>query len=336
MRYRKLGHTGLDISVLCLGTMSFGDNTRLRGGHAWSLNEDDSRKVIRQAVEGGINFFDTANVYADGTSEEYVGRALRDFANRDEIVLATKVYSEMRPGPNGRGLSRKALLSEIDNSLRRLSVDYIDLYQIHRWDGSTPIEETLEALDDIVSAGKARYIGASSMYAWQFAKALHVSERNGWSQFVAMQNHYNLLYREEEREMIPLCRDEGIGIIPWSPLARGRLTREWDSSDERTKSDQYGKTLYHDGDRVIVDRVVHVARSRGLAPAQVAIAWLLGKSYVNAPIIGAFKCKHLTEALAAVDISLSNEEVTFLEEAYEPHEVAGIDMLQRRDHDEAS
>jgi aryl-alcohol dehydrogenase-like predicted oxidoreductase len=242
MDYVKLGRTGLDVSRICLGCMSYGVSER--GNHLWTLNEEDSRPFIRRALEGGINFFDTANVYSDGTSEEIVGRALKDFATRDEVVIATKVHGRMRPGPNGAGLSRRAIMSEIDASLRRLDTDYVDLYQIHRWDGTTPIEETLEALHDVVKAGKARYIGASSMYAWQFAQALAVAERHGWTRFVSMQNYVNLLYREEEREMLPLCQKEGIGVIPWSPLARGRLTRDWDEGSARSETDEFGKTLY--------------------------------------------------------------------------------------------
>jgi aryl-alcohol dehydrogenase-like predicted oxidoreductase len=295
-----------------------------RGNHEWSLDEEASRPFIQRAVEAGINFFDTANVYSDGTSEEIVGRALADFANRDEIVLATKVHGRMRPGPNGGGLSRKAIMTEIDNSLRRLGTDYVDLYQIHRWDRTTPIEETLEALHDVVKAGKARYIGASSMYAWQFAKALHTSERNGWTRFVTMQNHYNLIYREEEREMLPLCADEGIGVIPWSPLARGRLTRDWDSTSARSETDEFGKTLYSDTDRVIVERVAEIAEQRGVPRAQVGLAWLLSKSTVTAPIVGATKPQHLEDAIAAPELELTADEIEQLEKPYTPHFVAGF------------
>jgi aryl-alcohol dehydrogenase (NADP+) len=302
--------------------MSYGEPDR--GNHQWSLSEDASRPFIRRAVEAGINFFDTANVYSAGSSEEIVGAALRDFASRDEIVLATKVHGRMRPGPNGGGLSRKAIFAEIDASLRRLGTDYVDLYQIHRWDPTVPIEETLEALHDVVKAGKARYIGASSMWAWQFAKALHLAERNGWTRFVTMQNYYNLLYREEEREMLPLCADEGIAVIPWSPLARGRLTRDWDATTARSETDEFGKRLYFDDDRVVVERVGDVATKRGVPRAQVALAWVLAKPGVSAPIIGATKLEHLDDAVAAVDLDLTDEEISWLEDAYQPHEVAGF------------
>jgi aryl-alcohol dehydrogenase-like predicted oxidoreductase len=302
--------------------MSFGISGR--GGHDWTLDDNSSRPFIKRAVEAGINFFDTANVYSDGTSEEIVGRALADFAQRDEIVLATKVYSRMRPGPNGAGLSRKSIMAEIDHSLRRLGTDYVDLYQIHRWDRTTPIEETLEALHDVVKAGKARYIGASSMYAWQLAKALHTSERNGWTRFVTMQNHYNLIYREEEREMLPLCADEGIGVIPWSPLARGRLTRDWDSTSARSQTDEFGKTLYSETDRVVVERVAEIAEQRGVSRAQVGLAWLLSKSTVTAPIVGATKPQHLEDAIAAPELELTADEIEQLEKPYTPHFVAGF------------
>ena len=322
MRYTKLGSTGLDISALCLGCMSFGAPER--GNHSWTLDEDASRAIIRQAVDAGITFFDTANTYSDGGSEEIVGRALADFADRDEIVLATKVFNRMRPGPNGAGLSRKAIFAEIDNSLRRLGTDYVDLYQIHRWDYETPIEETLEALDDVVRAGKARYIGASSMYAWQFSKALDTSRRNGWSSFVSMQNHYNLIYREEEREMLPLCADAGIGVIPWSPLARGRLTRDWDVSTNRAEQDEFGKTLYEENDRLIVERVSEIAVAHGVSRAQVALAWVIGNQQVCAPIVGATKAGHLGDAVAALDLQLSEADIRYLEEPYRPHAVAGF------------
>jgi 1-deoxyxylulose-5-phosphate synthase len=321
MQYVKLGSTGLDVSRICLGCMSYGGPEA--GTHQWSLGEDEARPFFQQAIEAGINFFDTANVYSAGTSEEITGRALRDFANRDEIVLATKVHGRMRPGPNGAGLSRKEIMTEIDHSLRRLGTDYVDLYQIHRWDATTPIEETLEALHDVVKAGKARYIGASSMYAWQFSKALYLSERNGWTAFVTMQNHYNLLYREEEREMLPLCADKGIGVIPWSPLARGRLTRPWDAGTARSQTDEFGKTLYHDNDRLIVEEVAKVAAGRGVPPAQVALAWVLANPVVTAPIIGATKPGHIDDAVAALDIELSAEEKAALEAAYSPHSIAG-------------
>ncbi|HEY6743441.1 MAG TPA: aldo/keto reductase [Lapillicoccus sp.] len=322
MQYVRLGNTGLQVSKICLGCMSYGEPSR--GGHEWSLGEDDARPFFRRAIEAGINFFDTANVYSAGSSEEITGRALKDFASRDDVVIATKVHGRMRPGPNGAGLSRKAILTEIDHSLRRLGTDYVDLYQIHRWDRRTPIEETLEALHDVVRAGKARYIGASSMWAWQFSKALHVSERNGWTRFVSMQDHYNLLQREEEREMLPLCQDEGIGVIPWSPLARGRLTRDWDATTARSQSDQFGNTLYADDDRRIVEAVAKIAESRGVSRAQVALAWVLRQPAVTAPIVGATKPQHLEDAIAAADLELSDEEAAQLEEPYSPREPAGF------------
>lgn len=325
MEYVKLGRTGLEVSRICLGCMSYGQPDR--GPHPWSLNEEESRPFIRKALELGINFFDTANVYSDGTSEEIVGRALREFANRDEIVIATKVHGRMHPGPNGAGLSRKAILAEIDHSLKRLGTDYVDLYQIHRWDPTTPIEETMEALHDVVKAGKARYIGASSMYAWQFLKALHTAERHGWTQFVSMQNYLNLLYREEEREMLPLCEAENIGVIPWSPLARGRLTRDWDEQSERSQSDLFGQRLYAataEADRKVVERVAEVAAQRGMPRAQVALAWVLQKSPVSAPIVGATKPHHLEDAVAAVSLRLTPEEIARLEEPYVPHPVLGM------------
>ncbi|NGZ77743.1 aldo/keto reductase [Saccharibacillus alkalitolerans] len=324
MDYVKLGQTGLDVSRLCLGCMSYGIPDR--GNHAWTLGEEESRPFIRKALELGINFFDTANVYSDGTSEEIVGRALRDFANRDEVVVATKVHGAMRPGPNGGGLSRKAIMTEIDHSLRRLGMDYVDLYQIHRWDPNTPIEETMEALHDVVKAGKARYIGASSMFAWQFLKAQHTAERHGWTKFVSMQNYVNLLYREEEREMLPLCEAEGVGVIPWSPLARGRLTRDWEESSRRSENDAFGRTLYdktEEADRRVVEVVAQVARERGVPRAQIALAWVLQKSAVTAPIVGATKEHHLEDAAAALSIKLSDEEVRRLEEPYVPHSVIG-------------
>ncbi|PWK36894.1 aldo/keto reductase [Cupriavidus plantarum] len=325
MKYRKLGRTGLDVSALCLGCMTYG--VPERGAHLWTLNEEQSRPLIRQAVEAGINFFDTANVYSDGTSEEIVGRALKDFTRRDEVVIATKVNGRMHKGPNGAGLSRKAILQEADNSLRRLGVDYIDLYQIHRFDYAVPIEETLEALHDLVKAGKVRYIGASSMFAWQFATMLHVAKANGWTRFSTMQNYVNLLYREEEREMLPLCRAEGIGVIPWSPLARGRLTRPWDEKTSRTETDEFGKTLYAqtaDADRKVVEAVAQVARARGVPPAQVALAWVLSKSVISAPIVGASRPGHLEDAVAALDITLTPEEIAQLEAPYVPHAVVGF------------
>jgi 1-deoxyxylulose-5-phosphate synthase len=325
MDYVKLGQTGLDVSRLCLGCMTYGVPDR--GTHEWTLDEEKSRPLIRQAVEAGINFFDTANVYSDGTSEEIVGRALKDFTRRDEVVIATKVNGRMHPGPNGAGLSRKAILQEIDNSLRRLGTDYVDLYQIHRFDPGVPIEETLEALHDVVKAGKARYIGASSMYAWQFATMLHLADANGWTRFSSMQNHVNLLYREEEREMLPLCEAEGIAVIPWSPLARGRLTRPWDTATKRSQTDQFGQTLYAHtaaADQKVVTAVAAVADARGVPPAQVALAWLLAKEAVTAPIIGASKPGHLDDALAALSLRLSDEEIARLEAPYVPHAIVGF------------
>jgi 1-deoxyxylulose-5-phosphate synthase len=325
MEYIKLGRTGLDVSRICLGCMSFG--VPERGTHTWTLNEDESRKFFKQAIELGINFFDTANVYSDGTSEEFTGRALADFAKREEIVIATKVHGRMHAGPNGQGLSRKVIMTEIDASLKRLGTDYVDLYQIHRFDYKTPLEETLEALNDVVKAGKARYIGASSMYAWQFAKALYVSRQNGWSQFVSMQNYVNLIYREEEREMLPLCAEEGIGVIPWSPLARGRLTRELGAQTERAQTDEFGKSLYagsDDADREIIEQVAAIATKRGLSRAQVALAWVLQKSPVTAPIVGATKPDHLADAAKAVSLKLSADEIAALEKPYVPHSVRGF------------
>jgi aryl-alcohol dehydrogenase-like predicted oxidoreductase len=297
------------------------------GNHAWSIDEAESRPFIQRALEGGINFFDTANRYSLGSSEEILGRAIRDFTRRDEVVIATKVYGRMRPGPNGGGLSRKAIMREIDDSLRRLGTDYVDLYQIHRWDDGTPIEETLEALHDIVKAGKARYIGASSMHAWQFARALGVSERHGWTRFVSMQNLVNLLYREEEREMLPLCATDGIGVIPWSPQARGRLTRDWDYTSIRTETDDAHQRLFGksaEADRKVVDRVAEVARARGISRAQVALAWLLAKAVITAPIVGATKLHHLDDALASVNVKLTAQEIAALEEPYVPHAVVGF------------
>lgn len=324
MKYTKLGPTGLTVSRICLGCMSYGEPNR--GGHPWSLDEEASRPFIARALELGINFFDTANVYSDGSSEEIVGRALGDMTTRDEVVIATKVQGRMRPGANGAGLSRKAIMSEIDNSLRRLGTDYVDLYQIHRWDYRTPIEETLEALHDVVKAGKARYIGASSMFAWQFAKALFTADLHGWTRFVSMQDHYNLLQREEEREMLPLCVDQGIGVIPWSPLARGRLTRDWDASTARTETDEFGRNLYGGvaSDRVVADAVANLARARDVPRAQVALAWLLAQDVVTAPIVGATRPEHLEDAAAAVDLELSADEVEQLEAPYEPHGIVGF------------
>jgi aryl-alcohol dehydrogenase-like predicted oxidoreductase len=325
MEYVKLGRTGLEVSRICLGCMSYGVPDR--GNHAWSIDEAESRPFIQRALEGGINFFDTANRYSLGSSEEILGRAIKDFARRDEVVIATKVYGRMRAGPNGGGLSRKAIMREIDDSLRRLGTEYVDLYQIHRWDHDTPIEETLEALHDIVKAGKARYIGASSMHAWQFARALGVSERHGWTRFVSMQNLVNLLYREEEREMLPLCAAEGIGVIPWSPQARGRLTRQWDYTSIRTETDDAHQRLFGrsaEADRKVVDRVTEVAAARGIPRAQVALAWLLAKPVIAAPIVGATKLHHLDDALASVNVKLSTDEITSLEKPYVPHAVVGF------------
>ena len=322
MHYTRLGKTGLEVSRLAIGCMSFGDPQR--GNHPWSLPEEESRTLIKQAVEAGINFFDTANVYSAGSSEEIVGRALKDFADRDWLVIATKVHGRMHEGPNGGGLSRKAIMSEIDASLHRLGSDYVDLYQIHRWDPFTPIEETLEALHDVVKAGKARYLGASSMWAWQFSKAQHLARANGWTPFVSMQDHYNLLNREEEREMLPLCADEGVGVIPWSPLARGRLTREWGTTTARTESDAFGSRLYPEGDKEIVEAVGRVAERRGVPRAQIALAWVLRNAVITAPIVGATKSAHLTDAIAALDVQLDDAEAAELEQPYTPHESAGF------------
>ncbi|MGN7312773.1 aldo/keto reductase [Alkalicoccobacillus gibsonii] len=324
MEYVKLGKTGLDVSRLCLGCMGFGDSSKWI--HDWVLNESDSRIVIKKALDLGINFFDTANVYSLGTSEEYVGRALKDLARRDEVVLATKVHGKMHGGPNGSGLSRKAIMNEIDHSLKRLETDYVDLYIIHRWDEHTPIEETMEALHDVVKSGKARYIGASAMYAWQFQRALHVAERNGWTRFVSMQNHLNLIYREEEREMLPLCVEEGIGVTPYSPLASGRLTRDVNASTKRSQTDQVQKSKYDgtaDTDQVIVERVTELARKYQVPRSHIAIAWLLQKKAVTAPIIGATKEQHLVDAVDALEVELFPEDVAYLEECYMPHQIVG-------------
>ena len=326
MDYVRLGRTGLKVSRLCLGCMTYGEPNR--GSHEWTLGGAQSRPFIRQALEAGINFFDTANVYSAGSSEEIVGRALNEFARRDEIVLATKVHGPMGEGPNGRGLSRKAILSEIDHSLKRLGTDYVDLYQIHRFDPETPIEETLEALHDVVKAGKARYVGASSMQAWQFGKALQLADRHGWTRFVSMQNHMNLLYREEEREMLGLCLEEGVGVIPWSPLARGKLARPQGSGDTaRARTDQFSRKLYdatQEADGRVVDAVGEVAEALGTSRAAVALAWLLGKPGITSPIIGASKPHHLQDALAALELRLSPEQVSRLEVPYVPHAVAGF------------
>ncbi|MET3808009.1 aryl-alcohol dehydrogenase (NADP+) [Nakamurella sp. UYEF19] len=324
MEYTKLGSTGLDVSRICLGCMSYGESGR--GNHEWTMGEEESRPFIRAAVEAGINFFDTANVYSAGSSEEIVGRALHDYGDRDALVIATKVHGVMAPGPNGGGLSRKAIMSSIDASLRRLGTDYVDLYQIHRWDPLTPIEETIEALHDVVKAGKALYLGASSMFAWQFSKALYTADANGWVRFSTMQDHYNLLNREEEREMYPLCVDQGIGVIPWSPLARGKLTRDWDTTTSRSETDNFGKTLYDTAasDRIVVDRVAEIAAERGLSRAQIALAWVLANPVISAPIVGATKMQHLEDAIAAVDVTLSDDEIRRLEEPYTPHPVMGF------------
>ncbi|MFD4707057.1 aldo/keto reductase [Gottfriedia sp. NPDC058432] len=324
MEYTKLGNTGLEISRLCLGCMGFGDAKRWI--HPWVIDEESSRTIIKKALDLGINFFDTANVYSDGTSEEFVGRALKDYANRDEIVLATKVYFPMHKGPNGSGLSRKHIMSEIDKSLKRLGTDYVDLYQIHRWDYNTPIEETMEALHDLVKAGKVRYIGASAMYAWQFLKALHVAEKNGWTKFVSMQNHLNLIYREEEREMLPLCKEEKIGVIPYSPLASGRLTRDWSNTTLRSETDETQKSKYgatENTDRLVVERVAEIAEKHGVTKSNIALAWLLQKEPVSAPIIGATKTSHLEDSVGALSVKLSTEEVAYLQEPYVPHPVVG-------------
>jgi aryl-alcohol dehydrogenase-like predicted oxidoreductase len=325
MNYVKFGKTGLGVSRLCIGCMTYGIPDR--GSHPWTLDEENSRPLIKQAIELGINFFDTANVNSDGTSEEILGRALKDFVRRDDVVIATKVNSRVRPGPNGAGLSRKAIFSELDKSLRRLGTDFVDLYQIHRWDPTVPIEETLEALHDVVKAGKVRYIGASSMYAWQFSKALYTSRLHGWTEFISMQNHLNLLNREEEREMLPLCADQGVAVMPWSPLARGRLTRAWDESSSRQETDEFGKKLYTqfpDSDRLIVDQVNAIATARGVPRAQVALAWLLQKTGVTSPIVGASKPAHLTDAVAALSLKLTAEEIASLEKLYVPHRISGF------------
>ena len=335
MQFMNLGKTGLKVSRICLGCMSYGepsDQLQLPGRHAWTLNEADSQQFLRQALDLGINFFDTANVYSGGASEEVVGRFLKAHARREAVVIATKVHGEMRNDPNGRGLSRKAILFEVEQSLKRLETDYIDLYQIHRWDFDTPIEETLEALHNLVNAGKVRYIGASSMASWQFAKSLYLADRHMWTRFVSMQNHLNLLYREEEREMMELCREEGIGVLPWSPLARGRLARPWgDDSTLRIETDAYGKSLYSHteaADRKVIDRVGEVAGKRGIPRAQVALAWLLSRNGVTAPVVGATKPRHLEDAVAALDVHLTQEEVDALEELYLPHPVIGHSLRQ--------
>ena len=331
MNYVNLGKTGLKVSRICLGCMSYGapaTGELKPGSHAWALNEEESEPFFRQALDLGVNFFDTANVYSGGASEEVLGRFLKANIRREAVVIATKVHGVMRDGPNGRGLSRKAIFYELDQSLRRLQTDYVDLYQIHRWDYETPIEETLEALHDVVKSGKVRYIGASSMHAWQFTKALYLAGLHGWTRFVSMQNHYNLLYREEEREMIPLCQSEGIGVIPWSPLARGRLARPWQSEPtKRYETDQFGKKMYsqsEEADRKVVDRLGQVAEQRGVPRAQLALAWLLSKPVITSPIVGATKTHHLQDAVAALSLRLTSEEVASLEEPYAPHPVLGF------------
>ncbi|TWD92227.1 aryl-alcohol dehydrogenase-like predicted oxidoreductase [Neobacillus bataviensis] len=329
MEYTKLGNTGLDVSRLCLGCMGFG--VKERWVHPWVIDEESSRTVIKKALELGINFFDTANVYSDGTSEEFLGRALKDFSNRDEVVIATKVYFPLgkdlnSKGPNSKGLSRKHIMSEIDKSLIRLGTDYVDLYQVHRWDYNTPIEETMEALHDLVKSGKVRYIGASAMYAWQFLKANHVAEKNGWNRFVSMQNHLNLIYREEEREMLPLCKEEKIGVIPYSPLASGRLTRDWSEDTLRSETDETQKSKYgstEHNDRLVVERVAELAEKHGVPRSQIALAWLLQKEPVTAPIIGATKISHLEDSVGALLVKLTTEEVRYLEGPYVPHPVVG-------------
>ena len=325
MEYARLGTTGMKVSRICLGCMGFGDAEQWT--HKWVLNEENSRPVIQKALELGINFFDTANVYSLGVSEEILGRALKDFARRDEVVIATKVFSKMSNDPNGSGLSRKAILSEIDHSLKRLGVDYVDLYQIHRWDDNTPIEETMEALNDVVRSGKARYIGASAMFAWQFQSGLHVSEKHGWARFVSMQNHLNLIYREEEREMLPLCRAQGIGSIPYSPLASGRLTRDWSSEKTmRSETDQIAKSKYDstvEPDQRVIERVAEIAAKYGRPRVHIALAWLLQKQPITAPIVGATKISHLEDAVGALTVNLTPEDVSYLEEPYVPHRIVG-------------
>ncbi|HEY2188905.1 MAG TPA: aldo/keto reductase [Caldimonas sp.] len=324
MQYTKLGRTGIDVSRICLGCMSYGEPDR--GAHPWTLGEAASRPFLKKALDLGINFFDTANVYSAGSSEEIVGRALLEYARRGEVVIATKVNQRMRKGPNGMGLSRKAIFAEIDASLKRLGADFVDLYQIHRWDATVPIEETLEALNDVVRAGKALHIGASSMFAWQFATALHVSDRHGWARFQTMQNYLNLLYREEEREMLPLCKAEGIGVMPWSPLARGRLAREWDTASERSENDAFGRALYAktaDADRKVAEALAAVAARLGRPRAQVALAWVLAKSEVTAPIVGATRLEQLDDAVAALTVTLAPADIAELEAPYVPHPVVG-------------
>jgi aryl-alcohol dehydrogenase-like predicted oxidoreductase len=327
MDYIKLGDSGLDVSRICLGCMSFDDSNSGMTGQGWALNENDTRAVIKRAVELGINFFDTANVYSGGTSEEFTGRALHDFAIRDEIILATKVYFPINENLNGKGLSRKAIMQEIDNSLKRLGMDYVDLYQIHRWDYDTPIEETMKALNDVVKTGKARYIGASSMYAWQFAKAQYIAEMNGWTKFSTMQNLYNLIYREEEREMIPLCIDQKVGIIPWSPLAKGRLTRDPGTHTTRSDHDNAGRRFFpleNKSDLEIIHRTGELAERHGIPRSQIALAWVFSKRYITAPIIGSTKVSHIESAVEALSVKLTEDEITYLEESYIPHTIIGF------------
>ena len=326
MEYRKLGNTGLDVSPICLGCMSFGT---AKGWvlNPWGLEEDESRKIIKRALDLGINFFDTANVYASGNSEEIIGRALKDYANRDEVVIATKVFFPVDEGPNGGGLSRKHILSQIDLSLKRLGTEYVDLYIIHRWDYHTPIEETMLALHDIITAGKVRYIGASAMYAWQFQKALYVAEKHGWTSFVSMQNHYNLIYREDERELLPLCVEEKIAITPYSPLAAGRLARNLSETSQRGETDPIAKQKYDataEADKKVIERVGKVAKKHGVPRAMISLAWLRLKQPVIAPIIGATKIKHLESAVDSLTVNLSLEEIAYLEEPYQPHHLVGL------------
>jgi aryl-alcohol dehydrogenase-like predicted oxidoreductase len=323
MQYNRLGKTGLKVSRICLGCMSFGDATK--GWHPWVVNEEEGRALIRQSLDAGINFFDTANIYAGGSSEEFLGRAVKDFARRDELVIATKVHGKVRNDANGQGLSRKAILGEIDASLKRLGMDYVDLYQIHRWDDTTPIEETMEALHDVVKSGKARYIGASTMRTWQFAKALHASDLHGWTRFVSMQPQVNLVYREEERELLPLCAADGIGVIPWSPLARGRLARPWAERGDtkRGQSDPISQRLYsrtEAADQAVVERLTELSAAKSMPQAQVALAWLLHKPVVSSVIVGATKPHHLSDAIAALDVALTPEDISALEEPYQPHD----------------
>jgi aryl-alcohol dehydrogenase-like predicted oxidoreductase len=325
MEYARLGNSGLTVSRVVLGCMSYGDPNR--GTHDWVLTEDEARPFFRRALDAGITTFDTANSYSSGTSEEIVGRVLGEFARREEVIIATKVWGRMGPGPKGGGLSRAAILTQVEHSLRRLNTDYIDLYQIHRYDPNTPIEETMAALHDLVRAGKVRYIGASSMWTWQFAQAQHVADLGGWTRFVSMQDQYNLIMREEEREMLPYCRDQGIGVLPWSPLARGRLTRDWDATTRRSSSDEFGGRLYRqaeEADRKVVEAVAEVAAAREVPRARVGLAWLLHQPAVTAPIVGATKIEHLDDAIAAVDVELSEDELGRLSEHYVPHAAEGF------------